>query len=112
MIKLPSIPSGRSETVNLNLSKFNGGVISLLDEARLPMNAARQATNMMQVQDGLWSPRWGSKTYTTAGASTVSGASVGGAARALGFEHEAISVGVYRSGVPWQWGLGGRLQPR
>jgi hypothetical protein len=74
MINLPNVPARPRQDVDLIIDKFNAGVISLLDEARLPAPAARQATNLIQVQDGLWKPRWGTKSYTVAGNANVSGA--------------------------------------
>lgn len=49
--------------VDITLADFTGGVNSLVDEGRLPQNAARDVTNMMLVQDGVWSPRWGTAKY-------------------------------------------------
>jgi len=39
------------------------GVISLVDESRLPLGAVVKAQNLMQTQDGVWSTRWGSNNY-------------------------------------------------
>jgi hypothetical protein len=49
--------------VDITLNDFKGGVNSLVDEARIPQNGARDVTNMMLVQDGVWSPRWGTAAY-------------------------------------------------
>lgn len=46
-----------------NPNIWRPGVISLVDESRLPMGAVVQAKNCMQTQDGVWSTRWGTKNY-------------------------------------------------
>jgi len=51
------------KTVYIPLDKFNGGVNKLLDEARIGLHEAKEATNLLQVQDGLWHPRWGTAYY-------------------------------------------------
>jgi hypothetical protein len=47
----------------LTVDKFNGGSNSLIDEARMDKKFAVNATNMIQDQDGIWTTRWGTKTY-------------------------------------------------
>lgn len=39
------------------------GVITFVDESRLPVGAVVQAKNMIQTQDGVWSTRWGTRNY-------------------------------------------------
>jgi len=51
------------KTIYIPLDKFNGGVNKLLDEARIGLNEAKEATNLVAVQDGLWKPRWGTGYY-------------------------------------------------
>lgn len=58
----------------MTFDKFNVGYVSLLDITRLPQTAASKALNMMQTQDGLWSNKWGSQYYTTAGSANIDGA--------------------------------------
>lgn len=45
------------------INKFNGGVSTLLDAARVGLNQAVDATNLMQEQDGIWTTRWGTEFY-------------------------------------------------
>ena len=56
--------SGRRK-VTLEIKNFKGGSNLLLDEARLRPDEAKQATNLIQVEDGLWKPRWGTAYYTS-----------------------------------------------
>lgn len=56
------------------INKFNGGVNRVLEEARIGRNEAKEATNLMQVQDGLWKPRWGTATYGATHAANIDGA--------------------------------------
>lgn len=48
---------------NITIDKFNGGSNSLVDEARLAPHFAKESTNLMQVSDGLWKTRWGTRYY-------------------------------------------------
>lgn len=49
------------------------GVVSLVNEARLPSGAVVEAKNMMQTQDGVWATRWGSKNYGVALTGPITG---------------------------------------
>lgn len=53
----------RKEKVYQEIKNFRGASNKLLDEARLALNEATEALNLIQVQDGLWKPRWGSDYY-------------------------------------------------
>ena len=55
----------KKNTVAIELKDFRGGSNLLLAEARLAPNEAKTATNLIQVEDGLWKPRWGSAYYGT-----------------------------------------------
>lgn len=46
-----------------NKINWRAGVMSFVDESRLPFGAVVEAKNCMQTQDGVWSTRWGSKNY-------------------------------------------------
>src|ERR1035438_4656958 len=46
-----------------NKNSWRPGVMSFVDESRLPFGAVVQAKNCMQTQDGVWSTRWGSRNY-------------------------------------------------
>lgn len=59
----PKLTAKSMPEVDLTFASFNAGLNTLLDEGRLPPNAAREVTNMMQTQDGVWTKRWGTKNY-------------------------------------------------
>lgn len=52
-----------TKVTSITLDSFKKGYINLTDETRLPPDAASEATNLVQVQDGVWSTRWGVKYY-------------------------------------------------
>ena len=52
-----------TEAWGLNINRFNGGTVTLFDDARIKTNQAVETTNLMQVQDGIWKPRWGTEYY-------------------------------------------------
>lgn len=56
--------SNKKRKVAMEIKDFKGGSNLLLDEARLKLNEAKQATNLIQVEDGLWKTRWGTDYYT------------------------------------------------
>lgn len=53
----------KSNQVAIEIKDFKGGSNKLLDEARLAPNESKTAQNLIQVQDGLWKPRWGTAYY-------------------------------------------------
>lgn len=53
----------RKNEITIPIEKFNGGVVRLVDEARLQLDQAKEAQNLIQVQDGLYKPRWGRDYY-------------------------------------------------
>lgn len=60
----PAKMSGKSAKTNeVIIPDFKGGVNTYLDEARRPLNTLGPAVNFMLKQDGVLSPRWGTKTY-------------------------------------------------
>lgn len=65
--------SSQSKVVR-EVNKFKGGVNRLLEEARIGLDEAKEATNLMQVQDGLWKPRWGTDYYGATHAASIDGA--------------------------------------
>jgi len=67
------IRSGTKE-VEIPIDNFRGGSNTLLDEARIAPNEATTATNLIQVQDGLWQPRWGTQVYGADHGTTIDGA--------------------------------------
>ena len=56
-----------------NPNIWRPGVISLVDESRLPPGAVVLAQNCMQTQDGVWSTRWGSQNYGASWTGPVTG---------------------------------------
>lgn len=53
----------RKGKVSFEIKDFKGGSNLLLAEARLAPNESKTALNLIQVEDGLWKPRWGSAYY-------------------------------------------------
>lgn len=52
--------------VQILLNKFDGGVNDLLSETRIKPNEAKEAVNLMLIEDGVWTKRWGTADYGTA----------------------------------------------
>jgi len=63
-IRVPKLSGKR--TVQITLNEFKAGTNTLIDDARLEPNMAKESINMVLVQDGRWKPRWGTKTYGVA----------------------------------------------
>ena len=53
----------RAKDITITIDKFNKGYSNLIDEARMDSALAKESTNLMQVSDGLWKTRWGTKYY-------------------------------------------------
>ena len=53
----------RKKDVAIEIKNFKGGSNLLVAEARLALNESKKALNLIQVEDGLWKPRWGSAYY-------------------------------------------------
>jgi hypothetical protein len=62
MIKRSKRTVNRRKTA-IEIDNFKGGSNLLLDEARLGLNEAKTIKNLLQVQDGLWKPRYGTAYY-------------------------------------------------
>ena len=73
-----------TEPWGLKLSSFRGGVSTLLDDAKIKNNQAIEATNLMQVQDGVWKVRWGTENY---------GQAISGETKILGIAEYLTSAG-------------------
>lgn len=67
----PAIAQNKFE---FEIKDFRGGVNRLLEESRIALNEAKEATNLIQVQDGLWKPRWGTAYYGQDIGATIDGA--------------------------------------
>lgn len=66
--------SGGNPVAEWEIKDFKGGVNRVLEEARIGLNEAKEATNLMQVQDGIWKTRWGTDYYGAAHAASIDGA--------------------------------------
>jgi hypothetical protein len=64
----------RTAKLSLNIDNSKGGTNRLLDEARISNNEVVNALNLIQVQDGLYKPRWGSQYYGADYGATPDGA--------------------------------------
>lgn len=73
MIRLPNRKKP-SRKITQEIKDFKGASNRLLDEARIDINEATTALNLMQVQDGLWKPRWGTAYYGADAGATIDGA--------------------------------------
>jgi len=100
------------------VDKFDRGTVTLIDEARITQEMAKESLNLIQTQDGLWSNRWGRDHYGTAipGESIIDGAEE----YVVDSTHrEIIAIGgttgkIYRSqndGVTWTECTGVTLTP-
>jgi hypothetical protein len=59
----------------ITVDNFKGGSNSLLDQARMGPQFAVESVNMLQVEDGLWSTRWGTKYFGADHSYAIDGAS-------------------------------------
>jgi len=73
MIKLRS-SKRKSSKISLKINDSKGGTNRLLDEARIANNQVVNALNLIQVQDGLYKPRWGTAYYGADYGATPDGA--------------------------------------
>lgn len=93
---------------------FSRGVITLVDESKIPKNALKQADNIFLKEDGSPAPRWGVDWY---GAETPNGMPIDGAAyyeTSAGAVHVIVVAGgtIYRStnnGSTWDTCTGATL---
>lgn len=49
--------------VSIKVDEFKGGTNVLLSETRLKPNEAKESTNLMLTEDGVWKKRWGTAHY-------------------------------------------------
>lgn len=75
-MKLTAVQGGgsRNTLAEREIKDFSGGVNRALEEARIGFDEAKEATNLMQVEDGIWKTRWGSDYYSASHTSTIDGA--------------------------------------
>jgi len=74
MIKLRGDTKSNKTKVQIPINKYNGGVNKQLSESRIRLNEAKEAINLMQVEDGLWKTRWGTDYYGADHGETLDGA--------------------------------------
>jgi hypothetical protein len=71
---LGKIKYTKPRRLDIQIDNFKGGVNTLVSAPRLKINEAVQAKNLMLVEDGLWTKRWGTDYFgTDAGGSIVDG---------------------------------------
>ena len=64
----------KQKKLNLQIDNFKGGVNTLLSAPRIKKTQAVEARNLMLVEDGMWTKRWGTDYFgTDAGGSVVDG---------------------------------------
>lgn len=61
-----SLPPSDVRIGTRDIRLFNRGVVTLVDESRLPLNALKEATNTLLYEDGFPGPRWGVDWFATA----------------------------------------------
>lgn len=83
-MKLNSYNYSTPTKVTINVDKFNGGVNVIQSDTRIRPEESSEFLNLMLVDDGLPSPRWGTKTY---------GGEIVGAKRIDGFSEYIASNG-------------------
>lgn len=59
-------PLKNKKQLQILLDEFDGGVNTLLSETRIRKNEAKEAKNLMLIEDGVWTKRWGTADYGTA----------------------------------------------
>ena len=59
--KLPGLKARKTSAIEIN--EFVGGNNVLLSETRLKKNEAKESTNLMLNEDGVWDKRWGSQQF-------------------------------------------------
>lgn len=74
-----------TEAWGINIKRFNGGTVTLLDDAKIKPNQAVESTNLIQVQDGIWKVRWGTEYY---------GQAISGETKILAIAEYLTSAGV------------------
>lgn len=73
-IDLSGINYEKAKEQVIQFDEFKGGTNVILKDTRIKDNEAAQNTNLMLVQDGIWTKRWGTEYYTgDAGGTTVDG---------------------------------------
>lgn len=68
---LPKLTNKRP--VEVLLDEFDGGTNVLLSETRIAKNEAKESLNLMLIEDGVWTKRWGSKQWGASLVGTIDG---------------------------------------
>jgi hypothetical protein len=68
MVKISNIklPTSTPSLAQINQAGFGRGVITLINESKLPNNALKEGNNLMLYEDGNPGPRWGTGWYGNA----------------------------------------------
>lgn len=74
MRSAPRLPKDNVTEYGLTLRDMKLGTVTLLGENRTPPMAVVESTNLMQIGDGVWAPKWGSAYYSIAAAAILDGA--------------------------------------
>lgn len=116
MIKSGSLnlPTSSAPLAVISQDTFRRGVISLIDQSKLPKDALKEASNIMLREDGAPGPRWGTNWY---GNAAPNGAAIDGSfmyETSAGAVHLIMVAGgnVYRSvddGTTWTLCTGATL---
>ncbi len=63
MLNVGKVKFNTPKKLSMQADSFSHGVNKLVRDTRLSEDEAAEAVNLIQVQDGLWKPRWGTKYY-------------------------------------------------
>lgn len=83
-MKLGKYDYGTPNKLQIQVDEFAKGTNKIQSDTRIDKEEAAESTNLMLKDDGLWSPRWGTKTY---------GGAIAGADRIDGFAEYVTSTG-------------------
>lgn len=62
-MKFNAKQKNKTKPLLISIDDFSGGFNNLIDDVKMPPKFAFEATNMIQVQNGLWKTRWGTQYY-------------------------------------------------
>lgn len=69
----PKLTGKNGKPLEITINEFKKGTITLLDVGRIPTSGVALSQNMMQGQDGVWKPRYGTLNYGPALTGPVTG---------------------------------------
>lgn len=112
----------RRTKVNITITNFKLGTVTLVAESRMPIQAAKQSLNLYQTQDGLWSTRPGTIPYGQAIPGLATTGNIDGFAEYVTYNSDdtqtkeliVVANGVAQKSIdggPWSTISGGSFTP-